>query len=54
LKRRQDSLEQHQAFADSLPGSVHNIHIWTPSQDQDESEGDGEQERLQSYIRHHE
>jgi hypothetical protein len=31
-----------------------NPLIWTPSQDQDESEGDGEQERLQSYIRHHE
>ena len=26
LKRRQDSLDQHQAFADSLAGSVRNIH----------------------------
>ena len=26
LKRRQDSLEQHQALADSLAGSVRNIH----------------------------
>ena len=26
LKRRQDSVDQHQAFADSLVGSVRNIH----------------------------
>jgi uncharacterized protein len=26
LERRQDSIEQHQAFADSLAGSVRNIH----------------------------
>jgi uncharacterized protein len=26
LKRRQDSVDQHQAFADSLTGSVRNIH----------------------------
>ena len=32
LKRRQDSLEQHQALADSLAGSVRNIHRYWSQQ----------------------
>lgn len=42
LKRRKDSLDQHQAFADSLAGSVRHIHrYWMQQREQQAERGGG-------------